>query len=263
MGQEHSGTYLIWLQPHSGATNVPQGKQRCHSFSDASLRNTSKSKSAGLSVICVTTSRSCRKSNIVLESFTLTSKDVRDLQRCLNAQFTTLVEQYLAQQFMEPCNVPNHESKAITGARSQIILTAPYPKFDAGHRPTNTPELLEMIFTKLPDETILFAQRTNRQIRAVIAGLHLLQRWVFFTTPSITSAGYHIILNRITTKPTTLPYAPLCFDEEMSYMAYYSRRNRRRIYCTATAAFRDDTSGQQWVNLGLTKEKTLRISDVR
>lgn len=187
-----------------------------------------------------------------MERFTLTLSALLDGQKRLHAQFATIAERCLAQRPTEPCNMPTNNLEAVAGAYSQTMAIAPYPQFNAGLRLTNVLELLEMILLELPSENILFAQRTSRQFRTVIAQSRPIQRRLFLTTLSDTSPSENIILNPIITKQRTIPHIPLYFDEAAMTMAYCGRPNRKRVYCTRAAIGKDETTGEGRINLELT-----------
>ncbi|KAK3670763.1 hypothetical protein LTR78_009335 [Recurvomyces mirabilis] len=129
--------------------------------------------------------------------------------------------------------------------------TAPYPQYNAGHRLTDTPELLEMILLELPSESILFAQHASKQFRSVIAKSRQLQYQLFLIALPTTLPSKDIILNPIITKEQTLPHVPLYFDEKETAIAYCWRKGRQRIYCTKATIEKDETTGQKWVQLQL------------
>lgn len=172
-----------------------------------------------------------------------------DAQTRANKGSSTLGEQCLIECSTESCNMPAEEPESGADVRS---TTAPYPRFNAGHRLSSVSELPEIIILELPSEDILFAQRVNRQFRRVIAQSPQIQQRLFLAALPTDAALASVILNPIITKKQTLPHVPLYFDKHSTTMAYYQRGTRKRVYCTSAAVVRDETTGNEWIELRLT-----------
>ena len=162
-----------------------------------------------------------------------TFRTVLVVQSRVNEQIAALAERSFVQRYTKTSNVPAEPPSEVTTAGLHLVPAGPYPQFDAGLRLTSISELLEMILLELPSDDILFAQRTNRQFRDVIAQSHPLQQRLFFAPLSIEADPGVIPLNPIITNKRTLPHVPLYFD----------RGNMTTAYCHG---------GKVWIDLELT-----------
>ena len=176
-----------------------------------------------------------------MEDVTYTLRLLLNVQQRMSAQIAVSIEQYFDQQ-----PIGNAD------AESRTTLSRCYPQFDAGRRLTETFELLEMILLELPSKEILFAQSLSKQFRLTGVGSGSLQRQMFLTVDTSTSASKSVNLNPILTAKNILPRIPIYFDERGRKLAYCHRDNRQRVYCTTATVVEDDVTGQEWVHLKFT-----------
>lgn len=189
-----------------------------------------------------------------VNDLTRTLSTLCDVQSRVNERVAARAERCLVLRSTESCNIPAGVLKPVATARSQTVLAGTYLQFNAGPRLVNISELLEMILLELPSEHLLFAQRTSRQFRKVIAQSRPLQQRLFLDTLSTDAILASTILNPIITKEQTLPHVPLYFDKNTLAMAYCHGDGRERVYCTSAAVERDQTSKKEWIDLRLTNK---------
>ncbi|KAK6442800.1 hypothetical protein LTR95_000959 [Oleoguttula sp. CCFEE 5521] len=148
------------------------------------------------------------------------SKRIEDLARSLqecskarNDRVIHLMKRAPHDNYVIACTVCGENPNTFdTGLLS--LQPAPYSQHNAGRRLIGTDELLEVILLQLPSESILFAQRTERQFRSVIAKSRPLQHWLFLIASPFKTPFKRIILNPIITKKKILQHIPLYFDEK-------------------------------------------------